>query len=52
MSFRDPERYERPVGLGVEPREELRRWIGRVFTLALVGLIVWIAWARVINPPG
>lgn len=51
MRFRRREEYVAPVGFGVEPREEIRRWIGRLLTLAFVGFIVWLAWTRVINPP-
>ena len=45
------EEYISPVGFAKEPSEERRRWIGRVFLIALVLFIGWLLVNRVINPP-
>ena len=45
------EEYVSPVGFAKEPSEERRRWIGRIFLIALVLFIGWLLVNRVINPP-
>jgi len=45
------EEYVPPVGFAKEPSEERRRWIGRIFLIALVLFIGWLLVNRVINPP-
>ena len=45
------EEYVSPVGFAKEPSEERKRWIGRIFLIALVLFIVWLLVNRVINPP-
>jgi hypothetical protein len=45
------EEYVSPVGFAKEPSEERRRWIGRIFLIALVLFIAWLLVNRVINPP-
>ncbi len=46
------EQYVSPVGFAKEPAEERRRWIGRIFLLALVVALAWLIWYGVITPPG
>ena len=45
------EEYVSPVGFAKEPSEERRRWIGRIFLIALVLFLAWLGWTRIINPP-
>lgn len=45
------EEYVSPVGFAKEPSEERRRWIGRIFLIALVLFVGWLLVNRVINPP-
>lgn len=51
MRRREREDYVSPVGFGTEPREEVRRWVGRIVTLAFVGFIIWIFLTKVVSPP-
>ena len=45
------EEYVSPVGFAKEPAEERRRWVGRIFLIALVLFIGWLLVNRVLNPP-
>jgi hypothetical protein len=44
------EEHVSPVGFAKEPSEERRRWIGRIFLVALIAFLGWIVWARILNP--
>ena len=45
------EDYTRPVGHAREPITERRRWVARIGLLALMILLGWLLYFRVLNPP-
>ncbi len=45
------EEYFGPVGFAKEPAEERKRWVGRIFTLALIVFLLWMFFTKVVRPP-
>lgn len=45
------EEYFGPVGFAREPIEERKRWVARIFTLALIIFLAWMFVTKVVRPP-